>query len=280
MYAVEMKNVIKNYGPFKLCLTDFTLPMGCILGLVGENGAGKTTAIKLILDMIRRDGGQITVLGRDNRENFTLTKQEIGVVLDEVGIPQCLFTKQVDRIMSLTFQAWDSPYFHQLLSQLGVPENKPFRAFSKGTKMKLGLAIALAHRPRLLLLDEATSGLDPVARDQVMGLLMEFTREEDHSVLVSSHIVSDLEKICDYIAFLHRGKLLLQEEKDYLLGEYGLLHCTKEQLAKLDPKAIKGARHLPYESQALVIRRMIPQGLTVSPVNLEELFLFLVKEAA
>lgn len=280
MNALEIKNLTKHYGDFTLDNLNLTLPSGCIMGLIGENGAGKSTTIKLILDMIRRDEGTITLLGRDNRENITLTKQDIGVVLDEVGIPACLSAVQVGKVMARTFTRWDKELYAQYLKKLNLPEKRPFKEYSKGMKMKLGIAVALSHHPKLLILDEATSGLDPVVRDEVVEMFSEFTRDEDHAVLISSHIVSDLEKICDYIAFLHQGKLMLCEEKDRLLEEYGLIHCSREQLSELDQAAVKGVKTSPYGVEALVRRDGVPAGIPVSPVSIEELFIFMVKEAA
>lgn len=278
MNALEIKNLTKTYADFKLDHLNLTLPSGCIMGLIGENGAGKSTAIKLILNMVRREAGTITILGKDNRDNIQLTKEDIGVVLDEVGIPQCLTPKQVGKVMQYTFKHWDDNAYTGFLKQLDIPGNKMFKEFSRGMKMKLGIAVAMSHHPRLLILDEATSGLDPVVRDEVVSMFSEFTRDESHAVLISSHIVSDLEKICDYIAFLHRGRLLLCKEKDVLLEEYGVIHCTPAQLQTLDPSAIKGKRESVYGVEAMVRRNAVPAGMPVSPVSIEELFVFMVKE--
>lgn len=280
MNALEIRNLTKTYPGFRLQNLNLTLPSGCILGLVGENGAGKSTTIKLILDMIRKDSGTITLFGQDNQKNTVLTKQDIGVVLDEVGIPQFMTAGQIANIMRHTFKNWDDALFKDYLKKLALPADKAFKDFSRGMKMKMGIAVALAHHPKLLILDEATSGLDPVVRDEVVEMFGEFTRDENHAVLISSHIVSDLEKICDYIAFLHKGQLLLCEEKDVLLEEYGLIQCSKEQLEELDADAIKGKKVSPYGVQALVKRDAVPAGFPVSPVSMEELFIFMVKESA
>ena len=279
MNALEIRNLSKSYPGFRLENLNLTLPSCCILGLVGENGAGKSTTIKLILDIIRRDGGSITVLGQDNHKNAPLLRQDIGVVLDEPGLPNCLNPAQIGRVMAGVFTNWDSGLYEQYLKQLDLPQNKAFGTFSRGMKMKLSIAVALAHRPKLLILDEPTSWLDPVVRDEVVELFSEFTREESHAVLISSHIVSDLEKLCDYIAFLHKGRLMLCEEKDLLLEEYGLVQCSAQALAELDPDAIKGRKTTPYGVQALVRREGIPAGMPVSPVSIEELFVFMAKEA-
>ena len=279
MNAIEIRDLCKSYPGFSLDHVNLTLPCGCIMGLVGENGAGKSTTIRLILDMITRDSGTITLLGKDNRDNIRLLKEDIGVVLDEVGIPACLNPKQVGKIMANTFRNWDAGVYQSLLEKLDLPWEKQFKDFSKGMKMKLGIAIALSHKPRLLILDEATAGLDPVVRDEVLDLFSEFTREESHAVLISSHIVSDLEKICDYIAFLHKGKLLLCEEKDALKEEYGILRCTSEQLFQLPPEAIIGRKETAYGVEAIAARNAVPAGLPLSPIDIEELFIFMVKEA-
>lgn len=279
MNALEIKDLCKTFPGFTLDHLNLTLPAGCILGLVGENGAGKSTTIKLILDMLHKDSGSITILGRDNQDNIRLTKEDVGVVMDEVGIPECLNAKQVGNIMKLSFRSWDSAVYGGYLQSLSIPTDKPFKDFSRGNKMKLGIAIALSHDPKLLLLDEATNGLDPVVRDQVVQMLSEFTRDESHAILISSHIVSDLEKLCDYIAFLHKGKLLLCEEKDVLLGKYGILHGTAAQIAELAPEAVLHKQESAYGVEALVIRDAVPSGMSLSPVSIEELFVFIIKEA-
>lgn len=278
MNAVEIRNLTKIYKGFLLDNLNLTLPSGCIMGLIGENGAGKSTTIKLILDIIKNDGGTVNIFGKNNVSNITELKEDIGVVTDEIGFPECLNAKQINKIMKLTFKNWDEQYYFDLLGKMNVPSDKAFKKFSRGTKMKLGIAVAMSHKPKLLLLDEPTSGLDPVVRDEVVELFSEFTRDETHSVLISSHIVSDLEKICDYIAFLHRGKLMLCEEKDALYSDFGMVHCTGEQLRELDPSAVIGKKETPYGVNVLVRRNAVPSGLVISPVNIEELFIFMVKE--
>lgn len=279
MNALEIKNLTKSFSGFKLDNLSLTLPSGCIMGLIGENGAGKSTTIKLILDMIHKDSGTITILGKNNEDNIKLTKEDVGVVMDDVGIPECLTAKQVGKVMKHTFRNWDDDEYTRLLQKLSLPDNKPFKDFSRGMKMKLGIAIAMSHGSKLLLLDEATSGLDPVVRDEVVEMFSDFTRDENHSILISSHIVSDLEKLCDYVAFLHNGKLLLCEEKDLLLAQYGIIHCTTEQLRELSPNAIKYKKESPYGVEAMVLRDAIPDGMNISPISIEELFVFMIKEA-
>ena len=277
MNALELKQLEKRYGGFTLGPLDLTLPSGAILGLIGENGAGKTTTIKLILDMISRDGGTVTIFGKDNRAGFPLGKEDVGVVLDEVSFSECLTAREVGNIMRGVYRGWDAAAYEGYLRRFELPENKRFKEFSLGMKKKLGIAVALSHRAKLLILDEPTGGLDPVARDEVVDLFSEFTRDESHAVLISSHIVSDLEKLCDYIAFLHKGKLMLCEEKDRLYEEYGVLRCAREDFAALDPAAVLGRRETPYGVEALLRREDAPRGMEVGRVDIEELFVLMAR---
>lgn len=290
MNAIEIKGLTKYYKGFALKDINLALPEGCIMGLVGENGAGKSTTIRLLLRMARQDKGSITLLGKDNGENIRLIKEDLGVVPDEIGFPECMTVKKVNAMMKHTYRNWQEDVFHAYAEKFQLPEKKEFKEFSKGMRMKLGIAVALSHRAKLLILDEATSGLDPVVRDEVVELLNEFTREESHAVLISSHIVSDLEKICDYIAFLHKGRLMLCEEKDVLLEQYVILHCTEEELAALPEGAVKGKKRTPYGTEVLIQRAEIPAavqngkamegaGPGISPVSIEDLFVFMAKEA-
>ena len=277
MNALEIRSLQKHRKGFSLDGINLTLPAGCIMGLIGENGSGKTTTIKLMLDMIRKDGGTVRILGKDSAE---ISKEDIGVVLDEVGLPTCLTACQVDKIMSKAYTQWSSDEFFAYLKRLNVPENKAFSALSRGMKMKLGIACALSHKAKLLILDEATSGLDPAVRDEVIDILLDFTRDEEHSVLISSHIVSDLEKICDYIAFMHKGRLMLCEEKDRLYEQYGIIRCDEKTLSAIEPSAVIGKRVSAFGVEAIVRRDTVPEGVSIAPVGIEELFIFMVKEAA
>ena len=277
MNALEIRDLTKSYGDFTLDHLNMTLPGGCILGLVGENGAGKTTTIRLLLNAIRRDAGTVTILGTDNSR--AEVKQELGVVMDDAGLPGELNPTQIGKIMALTFRSWRQDVYEQHLSWMELPRKKAFRKFSKGMKMKLSLAIALSHDAKLLILDEPTSGLDPVARDQIVEYIRQFVSDEDHAVVISSHIVSDLEKLCDYVAFLHRGKLLLWEEKDRLLEDYAMWHGSREALAELPKEAVVFRKENPYGAEAVVLREQLPNGTKLSPVGIEELFVAMIKEA-
>ena len=273
MNAIELKGLKKSFPDFTLGPVDLAVPEGTILGLIGENGAGKSTTIKLMLGLLRTDGGSITILGQDAKK---LDKNEIGVVLDEPGFPSLLNAKEIRSFLKDIYRNWDDSLWQDYMRRFELPQEKKFSEFSKGMKMKLAIAAAMSHRARLLILDEPTSGLDPVVRDEVVGILSEFTREPDHSILLSSHIVSDLEKLCDYIAFLHKGQLLLNEEKDALYEEYGLLRCDLETLRTLDPNAIIGKKETPYGAE-VILRREAAGNLTLSPIGIEELFVFMVK---
>lgn len=279
MNDIEINGLKKSYKDFSLELDRLVLPQGCIMGLIGENGAGKSTTIRLLLDMIKRDSGDIRLLGCDCVKNKRELMEDVGVVLDEAGFPDCLTAGQVDKVMRNIYKRWDSGEYFSLVSRLDLPGDKPFKEFSKGMRMKLAIAVALSHSPRLLILDEPTSGLDPVVRDEVVDIFSDFAREDNHSVLISSHIVSDLEKLCDYIAFIHRGRLLLCQDKDRLLQEYGIFRCTAEELKAVDPAAVAGRRETPYGVTAVVRRDAVPSGRELDRITIEELFIAMVKEA-
>ena len=278
MNAIDIKDLSKRYADFTLDRISFSLPSGCILGLVGENGAGKSTTINLIMNALSRDGGSVQVLGTDNRSpQFESVKEDIGVVLDEAYYPEVLNARNVNAVMKRTYRNWDEKRYDALLKKFDLPEKKMFRDFSRGMKMKLAIAVALSHRSRLLILDEATSGLDPIVRDEILTLFNEFTRDEGHSVLISSHIVSDLEKICDYIAFLHKGRLMLFEEKDRLLDEYAILKLTRDALKDIPPEAIRGKKETGFGTEVLVLKSLVSDAFRTEHTTLEDIILFLAK---
>ncbi len=275
--AIEAAGLSKSYPGFELRDIDLKLPRGCIMGLIGENGAGKTTTVKLLLNAVRKSGGSARILGTDTTaKGFHRVKEDLGVVLDEVSFPDCMNAGRVQAILRNSFRNWDDKAFSGYMERFSLPWKKEFKTFSKGMKMKFGLAVALSHHPKLLILDEVTSGLDPVAREDVLELLCDFTRQEDHSILISSHIVEDLEKICDYAAFFHKGREILCEEKDRLLEDYGMLRCTGEELARCG-NAVVNKRETEYGVTALVKRKGIPASYPVSPVTLGEIFVSMVK---
>ena len=274
--ALEIKGLSKEYKDFRLDNVSFEVPSGSIVGLIGENGSGKTTIIKLILNMIKKNGGEVTVLGKN--KDISDIKNEIGVVMDEPGFPRFLNAVEINRIMKNIFSNWSEDTFFGYLKKLKVPDNKEYKDMSKGTKMKTGIAVALSHNPRLLILDEATNGLDPVVRSEVNEIFTEFTRDESHSILISSHIVSDLDRICDYIVFIHNGKLMLFEEKDRLLEKYCIVHCTREQLSSIERSKIIGRKENKYDISVLMEKSQVKSGFSTSPVDIEELFVFMAKE--
>ena len=279
MNAIEVKGITKTYASFTLSDISLSLPAGCIMGLVGENGAGKTTLIRSIMGATRPDAGVVTVLGVDNQApNFYDVKEEVGVVLDEAFFPEMLNPRDIGKVMATTYRRWDEAVYQNWLTAFNLPEKQRFREFSRGMKMKLSIAVALSHAPRLLVLDEPTGGLDPVVRDEILTVFSDFAREGDHAVLMSSHIVSDLEKICDYIACIHHGKLLLCMEKDRLLEEYAVVKLSREEYAALPRQAVHGKRETPYSVEALVEREKLPSSIRAEHATLEDILLFLVKE--
>lgn len=274
MYAVKTDKLCKRRGEFLLDGISLELPKGYILGLVGENGAGKSTFISLLLGMLRPDGGSINILG--SSDNSVALKNDIGVVLSEPFMPQCMNASMIDKMYSGIYKNWQSDTFFRYIKQFNVPDNKVFSALSRGNKMKLAIASALSHDAKLLILDEATSGLDPIVRDDILDVLYDFTSDDEHSILISSHITGDLERLCDYIAFIHKGRIILSGEKDEICESYVKLSCSNAELKSLDKDALIGVRRGEYSDEVIAKRNALC-GLTGAPVSLEELFLYMVK---
>lgn len=274
MNAIETTNLSKHYRSFTLDKINLTLPSGCIMGLVGENGAGKTTTIKLLLKMIRKDSGEIKLLGQDYT---ACSMEDIGVVTEENGFPKSLNASEMNKIFKNIYKNWDKEIYFGYLRQFEIPLDKKIKTFSKGMKMKLYIATALAHDAKLLILDEATSGLDPVVRNEILDIFNEFTRDEEHSVLISSHIVSDLEKICDYIAFMHKGKLILCEEKDKLLYDYCMIPCNERMLESLHEEDILSVHKSNYGSTAVIKKSLLSDDMNAQPISLEDLFVYIIR---
>ncbi len=277
MNAIEINHLTKHYDGFVLDDVSLTLPGGMIMGLIGENGAGKSTLIRLMMGLTRPDSGTVSLLGRDIRQDFHLTKQDIGIVFDETGLSPELNVRQVNHVLKEIYQKWDEEQFFAYVKQFDLPEKKRFKTFSRGMKMKLGIAMALSHHAKLLVMDEPTNGLDPLVRDEVIRLLCDFTRDESCSVLISSHIVSDLEKICDYIAFLHKGRLLICEEKDKLYEEYGIIQCSEEECAAWPPELVIGKNDTHYGLEVMVKRSPALGECSYVPMDLEKLFVFMAR---
>ena len=278
MNALEIKGLCKSFKDFKIKDISLTLPEGYVLGLIGENGAGKSTTIKLILDLLKKDGGSVKILGRDIDKELELVKEDIGVVFDECCFPADFNTIKLGRMLSTIYKSWDRKVYDEYIRKFGLPPKKPISKYSRGMKMKLSIAAALSHHARLLILDEATSGLDPVVRDEITDILLEFVSDGEHSILISSHIVSDLEKLCDYVAFIHKGSLMLMEEKDRLYEDYCVIHCTGKELDGIKKNAVIGKKIGTFGAEAIVLKSEVPPGIQPYPIDIEKLFIFMVKE--
>ncbi len=284
MNAIELKGLSKTYksrgkyvSGFKLHNVDLVLPYGCIMGLIGENGAGKSTTIRLMLDILEKDAGEISLLGCKTAEERVKAKDDIGVVLDDPCFPDFFNAEKINRIMKNTYSNWNEEQYFAYLERFEIDKRKNVQKLSKGMKMKLSIAVALSHSAKLLIMDEPTSGLDPVVRNEIVEILHEFTRNPTNSVLISSHIVSDLEKLCDYVAFIHKGRVVLCDEKDRLLDRYATVHCTAEEFQVIDVSAVKGKTETEYGVDAVVERSAIPNGMNFEPVSMEELFVLFVR---
>ena len=280
-HAIQISGLCKSYGDFSLRDVSLTLPGGAILGLIGENGAGKTTTIKCLLGLARHDSGDLVLLDRETNGADAALRRDIGVVLDECFFHDTLRPRDLERILAPIHDNWDSPLYRRYLEKFSLPAGKPIKEFSRGMKMKLSLAAALAHHPRLLILDEATAGLDPVVRDEILEEFQNFIEDEDHAVLLSSHIISDLEKVADYIVYLHRGQVVMSGAKDEILERYGRVGCTAAQLAELEPGELLRVRRGSFGCHGLTadrdaFARRHPQ-LTVEPATLEDIMLFVGK---
>ncbi len=278
-HALEISNLTKTYGQdFTLDHVNITLPSGCIMGFIGENGAGKSTTIKLILGLIGRDGGDIRVLGQNEVAQNKALKEHIGVVMDETSFPDNLTPRAINTIMQNCYNTWNSQTFFQYAEKFSLPTHKPVKDYSRGMKMKLSIAVALSHDSKLLILDEATSGLDPVVRDEILDVFLEFIQDESHSIFISSHILSDLEKICDYITFIHKGKLIFSKAKDELLDQYTLIKCSQAAYAAMDKTAIIGSRKNKFGVEALAFKDKINTSVQTEFASIVDIMLYYVKE--
>ena len=275
--ALEIKNLSKKYPEFTLDNINITLPAGCIMGFIGENGAGKSTTIKAILDLIEKDSGEITILGETNLSKNQRLKEHIGVVMDECSFPENLNAKEIDKVMKNCYKTWNRTKYMGYLDKFALSLKKPVKEYSRGMKMKLSIAVALSHDSKLLILDEATSGLDPIVRDEILDVFLDFIQDESHSVFISSHIISDLEKICDYITFIHNGKIIFSEVKDELLDKYTIIKCSEAEYSTIDKAAIIGRRKSSFGIEALALKKKIPSNIRTDNVNIEDIMLYFVK---
>ncbi|RKI91110.1 ABC transporter ATP-binding protein [Parablautia intestinalis] len=280
---LELQQVSKTFpkSNFKLDKVTFSVPYGAILGFVGENGAGKTTTIGCILNTITKESGTIKLFGKEMKDADTGLREKIGVVYDGDNFPAYWNAKQLSEIMKGVYTQWDQELFEKYLKDFNLPAKQKIKHFSRGMSMKLAIAAALSHHPQLLILDEATSGLDPVMRDDILDVFLAFMQEENHSVLLSSHITSDLEKVADYITFLHDGRLIMTVSKNELAYDYAVMRCRESQFQKLDPQDI-----LVYRKRDLWIDVLVSDGkgarrkykdIVVDHVSVDEIMLLLVK---
>lgn len=280
--ALELNNVSKQYKDFTLDNISFQVPQGSIVGLIGENGAGKSTTINAVLGLIRKDSGTVTMLGKTDPD--TECKENIGVVFDGNNYPDMLTPKQLGNVFENIYHSWNGRKYEELLKKFHLPPDKKIKKFSKGMKMKYAISVAFSHNSKLLILDEATSGLDPIIRDEILDLFLDFIQDEEHSILVSSHITSDLEKVADYIVFIHNGKIVFSKPKDELLENYGIIKCGASLFEEMSKEKIIAYRKLDYEWQILVgdrqsAQKEYPKALIV-PASIDEIMLMYVKGEA
>lgn len=278
-----LKNVNKKYEKSNFAIKDisFSVPEGSIVGFIGENGAGKSTTMNCILNVIRRDSGTIEIFGREMTDEDIDIRENIGVVYDSNNFPEYLTARQLADILGRIYSKWDDFCFEQFLRRFGLPESQRIKTYSCGMSMKLAIAVALSHDSKLLILDEATSGLDPIMRDEILDVLLEFVKQENHSILLSSHITSDLEKIADYIVFIHNGEIILNKTKDELIYEYGVIRCSENDFHNILPEDILSSMKKDYQIDVLIKNKKLMEkkykNLIIDSVSLDEIMLLLVK---
>lgn len=279
--ALKITGLCKSYGDFSLKDINLAVPEGTVVGLVGENGAGKTTTIKASLDLIKKDSGKVSFFGKEMADDPLGIRSGIGVVFDSLHFSYGLNIEKIEKICSAVYDNWDKKVFEEYIEKFSLPEKKIIKEFSTGMKMKLNLAIGLSHNAKLLIMDEPTSGLDPVVRDDILEIFLEFMQEEKHSILLSSHITSDLEKIADYIAFIHDGRVIFCMPKNTLLYEYGIIRCSRDDFERVSPEDKKVWRIEDYQCSILVDDRKraaerYPNMVIDSP-SIDEIMLLYVK---
>lgn len=280
---LELQEISKSFpkSNFTLDKLSFSLPYGTILGFVGENGAGKTTTIGCILNTVKKDSGIVKLFGREMQDCDTDIREKIGVVYDGDNFPGFWTAKQLSEVMGGIYTQWDNALFQKYLEEFHLPAKQKIKDYSRGMTMKLAIAAALSHHPQLLILDEATSGLDPVMRDEMLDVFLDFVQEESHSILLSSHITSDLEKVADYITFIHNGKLIMTVSKNDLAYNYAVMRCKESQFLALDPNDIIAWRKRDFQIDVLVSNGKEAQrkykDSVVDHVSVDEIMLLLVK---
>lgn len=274
---LSINGLSKHYTNFDVNNVSFDIPDGMVVGLIGENGAGKSTIIKSILGVVHPDGGEIVFNGTPVSILNKAERQKISFVLDDMGLPIELTLSMLDKVLSNIYGKWDSAKFHSLVQRFQLPENKLFKEFSKGMKMKATIAVALSYESNLLILDEPTSGLDPVVRDEILQMIYDYNQENNHAALISSHITTDLEKICDYIVYIHNGRVIFNEEKDELLSKYAVYSVDEQQFKELDKAAIIKVLHREYGTDVLALKEKMPQDFDFKAVTLDDIMLFYSK---
>ncbi len=277
---MQIENLSKHYDNFDLEDVSFSIPYGSIMGLIGANGAGKSTIIKTILGIAHKDSGYIQIFGRDDIEDNAI-KEKIGVVFDGSNFHPAMTPKQINKVLADIYTNWQEDVFYTYLKKLSLPEKKKIEDFSRGMKMKLAIASALSHQPELLILDEPTGGLDPIVRDEILDMFLDFIQDERHAILVSSHILRDLEKVADYITFIHNGRLLFSKTKDELIYDYGLIRCTKEQFSSIERDDIIACRRQEYSCDVLTADKAAAQrkytDCVIDNVTIDDIMLMYIK---
>lgn len=279
---IEIKNLKKKYdNKFELGEIDIAIPKGVIVGLIGENGAGKTTLIKSMLNIIKIDSGEIKIFGKDYKKEEKAIKEDIGVVLDNMFFPELLNAKDINNSMKDIYKNWDSKLYFSYLKEFNLPDNKPLKEMSKGMRKKLEIVAAISHKPKLLILDEPTSGLDPVVRAEVLDIFQKFIEDEEHSIILSTHITSDLEHIADEIIFIDKGKMLLQKSRDEIIDNYGILKCDIDYFSNIDKKDIIAYKKTKYAYEILVSNKGRASrkynGCVIDKITLEDLMVLVIK---
>lgn len=280
--VVELKDVTKDYGDFKLDQVSFTVPEGSVCGFIGQNGAGKTTTIKLMLDVIKADQGEIRLFGENIEKDSARLREDIGVVFDEMGFHEFMTGRDINIMMKNIYKNWDEDVFFDYLKRFSLPSRKKCGDFSRGMRMKLQIAVALSHHAKLLIMDEPTSGLDPIVRNEMLQIFREYVIEEDHTILLSSHITGDLEKLADEVVFINAGKIVLAGNKDDILEKHGLLKCKKSELEKISAPLIVNVQPGTFGVEVLVndrkaCEKLYPQ-MVIEPATLEDIMLFYVNK--
>ena len=280
--VIEIKKLTKKYDNlFSLGEINLNIPSGCIIGLIGENGAGKTTLIKSILNIIRPDNGNVKIFNKDSIKYDYDVKKDIGVVLDDMFFPEILTANDINSIMKDIYKNWDKDLYFDYLKKFKIPNNKAIKTMSKGMSKKLEIVTALAHHPKLLILDEPTSGLDPIVRSDILDLFLEFIKDEEHTILLSTHITSDLEHISDEIIFIDNGKIILNKSKDDLLDNYGILKCDKDAFKKVLKEDIICFRKNKYNYEILISDRNKMKkkykDFVIDKVTLDEIMVIVIK---